>query len=237
MIHGFFKEELELPHKPIPLAIYLIVEEALRASWNKLQINPPAGFNIDTAEEDVVTHELLKVLHGQIFESEEVEGFTHDYFVPPVREAKVENFDETRRDLMPDLLIGMIGRSKGRVPWQDALFVECKPVGLERPAGSHYCDRGLIRFVRGDYAWAMTSALMVGYARRGYSIFPKLENALKMRSKDILTLSQPRPCFRSKPTLTSEVTFFSEHGRTFNYVQTGKAAPLITIRHLWLRRD
>ncbi|MGO8765026.1 MAG: hypothetical protein ACLQSR_07830 [Limisphaerales bacterium] len=155
MIQGFFKEEAELPHKPIPLAIHLIVEDALRASWDKLRTHPPAGFAIATAEEDVVTHELLKVLHGEIFDGEEVEGFTHDYFMSPVREAKLENFDGTKRDMMPDLLIGMIGRPKARIPWQDWLFVECKPVGAGRAAGGHYCDRGLIRFVRGDYAWAI----------------------------------------------------------------------------------
>ena len=51
MIQGFFKEEAELPHKPIPLAIQLIVEDALRASWDKLRKHPPAGFAIATAEE------------------------------------------------------------------------------------------------------------------------------------------------------------------------------------------
>lgn len=237
MIHGFFKEEAGLPHKPIPLALHLIVEDALRASWNRLRKHPPAGFLIGTAQEDVVTHELLKVLHGEIFDSEEVEGFTHDYFMPSVREAKWENFDGTRRDLMPDLLIGMIGRPKAGIPWQDWLFIECKPVGRKHPAGSAYCDEGLIRFVRGDYAWAMTSALMVGYTHQDYSITPKLYDALKARSTEIPTISHPQPCRRSKPTAISEATYLSKHGRTFNYIQTGAAAPPITIRHLWLKRD
>src|ERR1039457_6039333 len=175
MIQGFFKAELDLPHKSIPLAIHLIVEDALRTSWDKLRENPPAGFLIGTAHEDVVTHELLKILHGEVFDSGEVAGFTRDYFMPPVREAKLENFDGTRRDLMPDLLIGLIGRPKAQIPWQDWLFVECKPVDRKHPAGSAYCDDGLIRFVRGDYAWAMTSALMVGSANKDYCILPKLD--------------------------------------------------------------
>jgi hypothetical protein len=236
MIQGFFKEEADLPHKPIPLAIHLIVEDALRASWNKLRKNPPSGFIIGTAQEDVATHELLKVLHGEVFDSGEVGGFTHDYFMSPVREAKLENFDGTRRDLMPDLLVGMIGRLKARIPWQDYLFIECKPVGRKHPAGSAYCDEGLIRFVRGDYAWAMTSALMVGYAHQDYSISPKLNDALKARSAEIPTISHPQPCRHSKSTVISEATNLSVHGRTFKYVQTGTAAPPITIRHLWLKR-
>jgi len=42
-----------------------------------------------------------------------------------------------------------------------------------RAAGGHYCDKGIIRFVRGDYAWAMRDALMVGYVTEGYSITTK----------------------------------------------------------------
>jgi hypothetical protein len=238
MIQGFFKAELDLPHKAIPLAIHLKVEEALRASWDKLRKNPPAGFLVGTAPEDVVTHELLKILHGEVFDSGEVDGFTRDYFETPVREAKVENFDGTKRDLMPDLRIGLIGRPKARIPWQDYLFIECKPVDADHTVGAHYCDKGLIRFVRGDYAWAMQSAMMVGYARAGYTILPKLIEALELepRSNKIPTIDQPHPCRRSKDDSVSEAVHISKQGRTFKYLETEQSAPAITIRHLWLKR-
>jgi hypothetical protein len=235
MIQGFFKAELDLPHKAIPLAIHLKVEEALRASWDKLRKNPPAGFLVGTAPEDVVTHELLKILHGEVFDSGEVDGFTRDYFETPVREAKVENFDGTKRDLMPDLRIGLIGRPKARIPWQDYLFIECKPVDADHTVGAHYCDKGLIRFVRGDYAWAMRSAMMVGYARAGYTIIPKLSDALSRPDK-IPTVDQARPCRRSKASSAGEVVHISKHGRTFKYLETKQPAAAITIRHLWLKR-
>jgi hypothetical protein len=236
MIQGFFKAELDLPHKAIPLAIHLMVESALRVSWDKLLKSPPAGFLISTAPEDVVTHELLKILHGEVFDSGEVDGFTRDYFETPVREAKVENFDGTKRDLMPDLRIGLIGRPKARIPWQDYLFIECKPVDAEHTAGAHYCDKGLIRFVRGDYAWAMRSAMMVGYARAGCTILPKLHEALQSRSNKIPTINQPHPCRRSKADSVSEAVHISKQGRSFKYVETEQSAPAITIRHLWLKR-
>ena len=237
MIQGFFQRAADLPHKPIPLAIHLIVEDALRASWNKLRKSPPAGFLISTALEDVVTHELLKILHGEIFDSDDVPGFNREYFESPKREAKLENFDETKRDLMPDLLIGMVGRPRARIPWQDYLFIECKPVDQKHPAGQAYCDAGLIRFVRGDYAWAMTSALMVGSANKDYCILPKLDEALKNRVSKIPTVAYPLPCRHSNATGFSETTHSSEHSRTFTYVQTGVAAPKIVVRHLWLKRD
>lgn len=237
MPQGFFKPQAGLPHKPIPLAMHLIVETALREGWRRLRLHPPTGFNIETADEDVVTHELQKVLHGEVFNSEEAGGYTSALFAPPMREAKFENFNGKKRDLMPDFFFGLVNRPTGGVPWQDGLFVECKPVGRRRAAGGHYCDRGIKRFVRGDYAWAMTSALMVGYASEGYNLSSKLDEALSTPTRKIPTLVKPKPCRRSQTTPVSERTYFSKHGRTFKYVQTLEAAPPITIRHLWLKRD
>ena len=47
----------------------------------------------------------------------------------------------------------------------DGLFVECKPVDNSHPVRSDYCDKGLLRFIVGDYAWAMQDALMVERSR------------------------------------------------------------------------
>jgi len=91
--------------------------------------------------------------------------------------------------------------------------------------------------VRGEYAWAMTSALMIGYVRNGYSISSKLVKALEEREKEVPTIALPCPCQRSKPGNNNEVVHVSQHSRTFNYVETGQQAPAITLRHLWLRRD
>jgi len=237
MPQGFFKPQAGLPHKPIPLAVHLIVEAALRESWRRLRQHPPARFNIETADEDVVTHELQKVLHGEVFDSKHAAGFTSEFFAAPVRAAKWENFNGRKRDLMPDLFFGMIGRPKARIPWQDGLFVECKPIDKRRSAGRHYCDRGIKRFVRGDYAWAMTSALMVGYASQGYNLSAKLAEALNTRARKIPTLAKLKPCQHSQASPVSERAYFSQHGRSFKYIQTREAAPPITIRHLWLKRD
>jgi hypothetical protein len=55
--------------------------------------------------------------------------------------------------------------------------VECKPVDRNHPISSCYCKKGLVRFVNGDYAWAMQDALMVGYATERYS-FTKFASVL-----------------------------------------------------------
>jgi hypothetical protein len=239
MAYRFYEELLpgELPHPPISLPILLVVEEALRVTWERMRSRPRISFNLLTATEDVVTHELCERLSDEVYNKGIVSGFDRQLFTLPTRDAKVRNYNGTNLNKMPDLLVGFTDRLNVYKPSQDWLFIECKPVDYKHPVGTHYCDLGIIRFVRGEYAWAMTNALMIGYTRSGYTISPSLVNALKTRIKELHTIKLPCRCSRSKPGQYSEAVQLSQHTRTFNYVETGHQAPAITIRHLWLRRD
>lgn len=236
---GFYEKRLpdsELPHPPISLSIYLVVEEALRLTWKRMLTRPRPGFDLSSATEDVATHELYERLCDEVFNKGVVDGFDRQLFTVVTRESKLRNYDGANLDKMPDLLIGLADRSRVAKTSQDWLFVECKPIDAGHSVGVHYCDKGIVRFVRGDYAWTMTSALMIGYAVHGYTIHPKLTDALTARPA-LLTLDQPHPCRRSKAGRDSEPVQVSRHAREFAYLETGKQAPEITIRHLWLRRD
>lgn len=225
-----------LPHPPIALPVFLVIEEAMRVAWGLLRSNPRSGFDLLTAPEDEVTHEFYEALYDQVFAKRLVDGFNNDLFAAIAREAKLRNYNGAHLDKMPDLLIRLIGRDV-YYPSQDWLFIECKPVDSDHPAGSHYCDKGVIRFVGGEYAWTMTSALMVGYVKQGYAISPKLVDAFNARPATISTLEGPAPCPSSSATQTSEAVHISRHARAFTYTVTEVLAPAITIRHLWLRRD
>ena len=101
----------------------------------------------------------------------------------------------------------------------------------------HYCNKGLIRFVMGDYAWAMANAMMVGYTKKGYTVSAKLIPALQDWPDGSSASSVPRSCPHSKATLTSEAVHLTDHSRTFKYPRAKQPAPDITVRHLWLKRD
>lgn len=240
MAYGFYAEGLAvimLPHPPISLPIFLVVEDALRVAWDRLRTHPRAGFHLLSATEDVVTHELYERLFDEVFNKGVVSGFDRQLFTVITRESKVRNYDWAMLDKMPDLLIGLADRLNVFKATQDWLFIECKPVDDDHSVGVHYCEKGIIRFVRGEYAWAMTSALMIGYSRRGYALLPKLADALEARMRELPTIALPRPCRRSRPGQNSEVVHITRHSRAFSYVETGQQAPAITLRHLWLRRD
>jgi hypothetical protein len=225
------------PHPPLSLRSHLVVEAAICATWELMVNYGRMGFNLKTAHEDTVTHELYERLYDEVFDKGIVQGFDREIFASVRREPKVRNFNGDNPDKMPDLLVEFIDRPAGAMNSQYGLFIECKPVDRKHPAGSTYCDEGLIRFVRGDYAWAMQSAMMVGYAKEGYSLNPELSEALASERKvPIPVSSEPTGCPRTRASAFAEQVTVSKHQRTFNYVESNLPAGIIVIRHLWLKR-
>jgi hypothetical protein len=236
MGYGFYSDEVELPHKPLPLAVFLVVEEAIRISWLRLKARRNSRIDLQTANEDEVTHDLYEVMYDEVFRQGMVDGFDREHFTVVTREAKVRNYNGAKLDKMPDMLVGIAGRNDIYRHSQDWLFIECKPVDAEHTVGVHYGAKGITRFIRGDYAWAMTSALMVGYASLGYKIDPKLVETLTKRGEEFEVMKMPEPCVHSPSTRFSEPAYLTQHKRLFQYSETGRNAPLITLRHLWLDR-
>ncbi len=239
MGYGFFSDDsaLPLPHPPIPWPLLLKIEEAVGVAWEMLRDQPPEGFDLRKAEENEITHKLQTALFDRVLRNRMVEGFDRQVFTTGTRGAELQNFDGTRRDMKPDVLVGFIGRPEVRVPTQDWLFIECKPVGPKRDVTRHYCRKGIVRFIKGEYAWTMTEALMVGYASAGFELKTTLKEALKQGEAEFRVESPLRECRHTERTLFNNDVCVSCHRRGFPYVETGVSAPAITLRHLWLKRD
>ena len=238
MAHGFFTDQsdLPLPHPPISWPLLVKIEEAIGAAWVLLRDHPPEGFDLKLAEENEITHKLQTALFDRVMRDRTVAGFDRQVFTTGTRSSEIQNFDGSRRDMKPDLLIGFIDRPDVRMPSQDWLFIECKPVGPKHEVTSHYCRKGIMRFVRGEYAWTMTQALMIGYASEGYDLEPKLKTVFAKDGNEFRLESGPQECRRTEPSLFRSPVYESQHGRAFTYPATGKPAPPITLRHLWLKR-
>ena len=226
-----------LPHLPLSLHVHLIVEAAICAAWELMRRNGRSEFELPAANEDAITLELYERLFDEVFNNDIVEGFDRNVFASIHREPKVRNFNGLHPDKMPDILVDFIDKPVGVMNSQHGLFIECKPVDRQHPTGSAYCDEGLIRFVRGDYAWTMQSAMMVGYAGGSYSLLPKLSEALtSQRREPIPTSFGPESCPRTNTTTFSERVAITKHQRTFSYVENDVPAGVIVVRHLWLKR-
>jgi len=235
---NLFKETgtgIQLPHPPISLRSLLVIELALCEAWRLMREKPRGTFNLAACDEDAITLELHERLYDEVFDKGAIPGFDAEIFASVGREPKIRNFDGTHPDKMPDLFVQFADRPVGVLYSQHGIFIECKPVDATHTVGAHYCDKGIIRFIRGDYAWTMTTAVMVGYASGGYTILPKLTDALATRAKQIPTVGDVQPCLRSKAGAINEAVHVSKHKRTFKYVENDLPAPDITIRHLWLK--
>ena len=228
--------EFDLPHPPISVAVFLVLEEAICAAWKVLRVQPPAGFDLANATENVITHHLHETLQDKVWNRTIVDGFDAEVFSSVARGPEVRSFDGGHLDKRPDMVVRLVDIPERVRPSQYGIFIECKPVDAKHSLLTHYCDQGILRFVRGDYAWAMTEAMMIGYVDSGESAVEALGSALKKRAAAVLPAREPWMCARSAfpPGVLVAIT---QHRRNFVYVENGRAAPAIILRHLWLRRN
>jgi hypothetical protein len=237
--NGFFTlgvppERYRLPHPRLGLPLILLVRRVLCRAFEKLREGP---FPLAGAHEDKVTAALRAVIENDLRETGSIPGFSRRTYEPVVRQGQVANFDGTRLAKSPDLRFQLRhGDEDPRtvLAEYDALFVECKPVDNAHSAGHCYCDDGLVRFVRGDYAWAMQEGMMLAYVRHGRTIAAHLVPAMQgtERMTSLATIELPRAC-RTLVDARSEPIHVSKHRREFAWPDRKGKACNITIYHLW----
>lgn len=236
---GFYtRGPVTLPHSPYPKATLRLVERAITEAWRIIRDTPQGDFDIMNDDEDRITRELRTCLMNRVLDGGLVKGFTSDQFRMQ-REPKFESYDGTYLDKMPDLYIDIIrdDPSVVSIPSNDGLFGECKPVGKTHTVGATYCNKGVARFVKGEYAWAMPHALMIGYADSKYTIPTKLKKALRDRKTELKTNGTVTKCRCGSPGGYAQHPHETTHSRGFIYPQTLTLAPDILLRHLWLDRN
>lgn len=228
MCKGFFTQGISyaLPHPGIPERTILLICKVIRRAWQILEENPPCGFVFPSEKEDPITLELAGVIENRLRKYGEIDGFNAILFGRVVRGSEISNYNKEHPDKRPDIFFDLNRVTMPVLNDQDGLFVECKPIDKNHKLATHYVKKGIIRFVNGDYAWAMQEALMVGYCAPAFS-FADLEATLDKKSTSFLnTVTHGH---------TAEATLYrSTHQRKFNWLEnSGKACP-ITISHLWL---
>jgi hypothetical protein len=241
---GFFTlgvrpDQYHLPHPRLGLPVILLLRRVLLRAFSKLR---DQGFPLATALEDRVTEQLLHVIENDLRQTGEIAGFNSVFYERVVRHAPVTNYSGEKLAKAPDLSFKLRDSSTERRPVissHDALFVECKPVDPGHAAGGAYCDDGLVRFVNGDYAWAMQEAVMLAYARNGRTIAKHLMPAMctSKRSASLGVVLPPQVCadVRGEPCADAEPVHVSQHRRNFLWPDGKGRANDIIVYHLWHR--
>jgi hypothetical protein len=226
---GFFTHGLEyiLPHPQIPQRTVLLISKVIERAWQLLGEKPLPGFHMQSADEDTITHLLVEIIENILRKSGEIDGFNHVLFGKVSRDSKVANVDKTHPDKMPDIVFGLRREALTIMGEHDGLFVECKPVDINHPILSVYCNKGLVRFVNGDYAWAMQDALMVGYVKGSYS-FVKLASVFDNDKNNAILKTI------NHSALDEYAIYRSSHKREFQWPESRGIACPISISHIWL---
>lgn len=233
---GFSKDTLAireqgfaLPHPMVSVSVFMAMEEAITLAWTILHTSPPRPFDPVTANENTYTTHLHEILEDHLLDSGLVGGFDGDTF-SGIKRPEVRNFNGQKPSKKPDMVAYLADRPNVKRS-QDGLFIECKPVDAKHSLTGDYCKEGIHRFVDGDYAWAMTEALMVGYNTVHKKPSHALMDPFRKQAKIVLAIGNLQDCPSSphQPPVA-----ISQHKRIFPIGPTGQTAPPIQLRHLWL---
>jgi hypothetical protein len=146
-----------------------------------------------------------------------------------VRGKESLSFDGSHLEKRPDLSIYLSNSTRGFPLVAEAKIID-KGNGKSEAL---YCDKGLLRFVKGEYAWANREALMLAYVRDGSSIGETLTPFLTNAMAD----TPPGYLIESLPVASGSygaVLAHSRHGRSFAYAGAAEPPGPISVWHLWL---
>lgn len=238
---GVLPNDYDLPHPPLGLPVILLIRRVLLRAFELLR---EQKFQLAAASEDEVTAALKSVIENNLRERGSVAGFSKRTYDSVIRQGQWSNYNGAVLTKTPDLCFKLRDdNSEARriIPEYNALFIECKPVDIRHSASGRYCDDGLIRFIRGDYAWAMPEGMMLAYARNGRTISNHLIAAMseEQRMASLATNRLPEPC--SAPAAAActmaEAVHTSRHRRQFQWRDGKGPASDICIYHLWHQCD
>lgn len=218
------------------MPVIMVVQSAIARAFEILRGREDCP--IATDNEDRITIALRAVLENDLRQSGEIDGFNREVFEKVDRQHRAANFSGDRASKEPDMMFTIRGDSRDSViSTENGLVVECKPVDREHPPGTHYCDRGIQRFVDGDYAWAMQEGMMLGYARHGRTIAANLLPVMTKISsrKKLKTETPPEPVSEGGHSdhARGEALHLSRHRRGFPWPDGKGPASPITIYHAW----
>ncbi len=214
---------ISLPLPPIPESILRLVAETLTQVWREL---------IDRRQEVVCSGdeaEVSALLEGRLNTLRDEDPLWETIVSGASRGRESVNFDGSRLEKRPDLSIHLTNRC-----FNFPLVVECKLIDAARnKTVGLYCSQGLVRFVRGEYAWMSREAFMLGYVRDGCNIAGCLHPHLAKPGprEKYATETLPAPLSGVSCDLAH-----TAHRRDFAYLEPmSRLAPgPIEVWHLWL---
>lgn len=219
---GLLTSGLELPLAPVPFHVLRAIARELRAAWEHLADVAPGQLS---RMEKHVNASLEGVLKMRLREGT---SLAREAVVDVERGVEVLSFDGQSTECRPDLNLKL---AEHPLP----LVVECKWIDPPDKTVAMYCDNGLARFLRGDYAWHQREALLLAYVNDGSTLSTCLDphvNGARSLVPDPYETVKP---IQLVPTLRGVAR--STHGRNFQYrhaAAIGRVPGPIDVWHVWV---
>ncbi|WP_202758285.1 hypothetical protein [Delftia acidovorans] len=215
---------------PLPAveAMHLeIIAECLSRAFHQIRHSHPT--TVASGSEAEVT----ALLEARLNEMCGQDPFWGQLVLCAVRGKESVSFDGSHIEKRPDLSIYLSSRSRNF-----PLIVEAKILDTTTAkTATLYCDKGLRRFLVGEYAWATQEAFMVAYVRDGSSIAGQLTPLL---THD-MAQTAPNYAVQTLPAAISTLAgdlASSRHARNFTYLHQAPPSHspgAMAIWHLWLQ--
>lgn len=213
--------------RSVPVRTRRVVEYAVSAAWRQVV----RAFDVQALTEAEISTEMVNVLNRMLDDpAEPVRGFTSSIFETVQRGGETQNYSGVHIEKRPDITVRLQGlrRPAAADRAHYGVFIECKILDV-RHSVRDYCDKGVWRFVNGDYAWAMNHAMMVAYVR---SDVPSTK--LQEQLSDSAYACESCEGFVTGSPQDGDWLTETRHGRTWVYPALGTSPGAIVIVHLWL---
>lgn len=231
------KPRLQITHEAgyplaVPVNVIRVVARAIAHAWTIICADPDRHLEVPSPKnpaEDVYTEAICNLLCGMLHQPVAgAPGFTSEMFESVGRCESLPNYNGTAINKQPDLIVRLANGPLGATRRLVGVFVESKVISMTR-AIDKYTDDGVLRFVRGDYAWTMKAALMLGYQVPRPRPLSSLESKL---GSDATLCCEPQPSYLSVLPELAPLSAASLHGRPWSY-PCGDAPGQIRLWHMW----
>lgn len=238
MIKNLITDNIEYEALPLPAMSprhILAIEHALHEAWKRLKASEVTRKVLREGEEKHITIELRRALE-EIRLSGDSGPFSEEQFSQVVRGVELISHDAKHLEKRPDLTIYLKSHRPGvpsSLSGYDGLFIECKVLDRNGADLKKYADNGILRFVNGEYAWAMPHSMMLAYVKCEQSLPSALDTYLK-KDGHKTRYSVEKAVTKYRLSQKSPLLCSTQHGRSWSYLRGKKPPGDIEIMHLWL---
>ncbi|MGI9229488.1 MAG: hypothetical protein ACR2P9_06485 [Gammaproteobacteria bacterium] len=179
--------------------------------------------------------EKLQLSLTDLLDSSKCSNFNRQKFSDIEREASYRDFKGKSIKKQPDLIIKPIGRDHGLASsLYNGLFIECKVIDHAKTPHL-YIIHGVRRYVDGEYAWAMSHAVMIGYVKNGAQLPSAIEESVRRNSEN----ETVKRCFPHGTNISNQgddsppPVYRTVHPRNWEHSEYGEPGD-IDLDHIWL---